>query len=166
MKSSRRALLLVAFLFSVMMVGGAYNVASALPTTDTNFWNFLATFYGGVTVGPRTAPGQSITASYFFCDQASDSLLLNGTWSSRSTSTSTAESFNMSASNPGGVANVPKIGSTCIPVLGALVAAQKQALNYQCEVSSNGTATLHVTNASGGSLTPTTGQRCVRTFTP
>ena len=107
-----------------------------------------ATFKIGTT-------GTAIANRYEGCDTTSEAQA--GAWSSRSTSTSTKEDITVTGA---------AAGDACMVALGATAAGTKQALAWNCEVSGANTATLHVTNASGGSLTPTTGKRCVRTFSP
>ena len=76
----------------------------------------------------------------------------SGAWSSRSTSTSTSEAITVTGA---------AIGDSCAYVPGVTVAATAQALDWTCAITAANTATLRVTNASGGSLTPTTGRRGV-----
>lgn len=105
-------------------------------------------FRKGFTVGtPATA--SYVTQILYGCDAASDAAA--GTWSSRSTSTSTSATFTLT-----GVS----VGDACDYIPGAAVAAGGQALDWRCEISATNTVLERVTNASGGSLTPTTGKRC------
>jgi hypothetical protein len=76
----------------------------------------------------------------------------HGTFSSRSTSTSTSYSVTVTGA---------AIGDSCDVVFGIAVAAANQALEENCKITAADTATVRITNASGGSITPTTGRRGV-----
>jgi hypothetical protein len=77
----------------------------------------------------------------------------HGTFSSRSTSTSTSYSVTVKGA---------LLGDDCNVVYGVAVAAANQALEETCKITAADTATVRITNASGGSITPTTGRRGVR----
>lgn len=105
-----------------------------------------------------TTTSQVITNVHYACDCATDGVSNScGTWSSRSTSTSSAGTFTVSGA---------LVGDACVYIPGTTVSSGGQALDWRCEVSTTDTVKERVTNASGGSLTPTQGKHCALTFTP
>lgn len=133
----------------VVLGFAAFLVASPrLARAGVNYYNTFVAKSFGIGAGPAR-----LTQMHYGCDATSDAAA--GAWSSRATSTSSSASFTL--------ANVA-VGDSCQYVPGAAVGASNQAVVWTCQVTGSNTVRERVTNASGGSITPTTGQHCALSF--
>lgn len=93
--------------------------------------------------------GHGLTNSGYACSES-------GTWTQRASASSSSGTFTVQGAQP---------GDACMTFPAAALTTN-QALTWTCSVLSSNTVRLRVTNASGGTITPTAGSRCAATFTP